>query len=223
MVTDYSKQTELIKPHEFTEKINVIGCGAGGSWLVFFLLKMGFKNIHIYDFDTIEEHNLPNQFFREKDIFSAKTSAMSSIYNDFFDETEKRLTVHNTAITEDNAHTLSGVVFSCVDSMSVRKMIYESCYKYGQAKFWCEGRLSIWGAYIYTLSKDGRDWTGEYEKTFYEDEEAEVSSCGVSQTGLPSAVNCASMMIMQMIVWHRKEKFLNKIEYQIPELIHMTE
>lgn len=62
MITDFSKQTELIKVHEFNEKINVIGCGAGGSWLTFFLLKMGFNNIHVYDYDVIEEHNLP-QFF----------------------------------------------------------------------------------------------------------------------------------------------------------------
>lgn len=223
MVTDYSKQMELIKTHEFNERINIIGCGALGSWLAFFLLKMGFEKIHVYDFDEIEEHNLPNQLFREKDIFSPKVDALASIYNEFFQDNTSRLIIHNTKITEDNAHMLSGVVFSCVDSMTIRKTIYENCYKYGTAKFWCEGRLSIWGAYIYTLYKDGTDWTEKYEKTFYADEEAEVSSCGVSQTGLPSSVNAASMMIMQMIRWFREETPLNKIEYSIPEMITMTE
>lgn len=224
MVTDFSKQVDLIKVHEFNERINIIGCGAAGSWLCFFLLKMGFNNIHVYDFDEIEEHNLPNQFFKEKDISSAKVEAMSSIYSEFFNEDEyDRLTIHNTRITENNAHTLSGVVMCCVDSMVARKYIYENCYKYGQASIFIECRLSIWGAYIYTLYKNGLDWTGKYEGTLYADEEAEVSACGVSQTALPAAVNCVSMMIMQMILWHRGEEPLHKIEYSIPELISMTE
>ena len=76
------------------------------------------------------------------------------------------------------------------------------------------------GAFPY---KNGEDWTKKYENTLYADSEAEVSACGVSQTGLPAAVNCASMMIMQLIRWHREESPLHKIEYSIPELISMTE
>ena len=223
MITDYSKQVDLIKPHEFTERINIVGCGAIGSWLAFFLLKMGFGNIHVYDFDTIEEHNIPNQLFKESDIFSAKVDALLNIYNEHFNDDTQRLKVHKTEITQDNAHVLSGVVFGCVDSMAARKYIYENCYKHGHAKFFCEGRLSIWGSYIYTLYKNGEDWTKKYENTLYADSEAEVSACGVSQTGLPAAVNCASMMIMQLIRWHREESPLHKIEYSIPELISMTE
>lgn len=223
MTTDFSKQIELIKVHEFNEKINVIGCGAGGSWLTFFLLKMGFNNIHVYDYDVIEEHNLPNQFFKENDINLHKVDSITNIYNEFFNEDISRLKVHKEKITEDNAHILTGVVFSCVDSMETRKMMYELCYKYGQAKFWCESRLSIWGAYIYTLYKNGKNWTDKYEKTFYANEDAEVSSCGVSQTALPSAVIEAALMLMQMIRWHRNEAPLNRIEYSIPELVAMTE
>ena len=68
MITDYRKQTNLIDVEEVDTPIHVIGCGALGSWLTFFLLKMGFKNITVYDFDKIEEHNLPNQFFMENQI-----------------------------------------------------------------------------------------------------------------------------------------------------------
>lgn len=224
MITDYSKQSELIDLKLVDKKINIVGCGAIGSWLAFFLLKMGFKNITVYDFDEIEEHNLPNQLFREDDIGRPKVDALMSIYKDFMnDDVEDRVKVKKEKITEENAFHLNGIVFGCVDSMKARKYIYELCYKYGQADFFCEGRLSIWGSYIYTLYKNGKDWKDKYENTLYEDEEAEVSACGVSQTGLPAAVNCASMMIMQLIRWVRNEEPLNKIEYSIPELISMTE
>lgn len=225
MITDFSKQMELIKAHEFKERINVIGCGAIGSWVVFFLLKMGFENIHVYDFDKVEEHNLPNQMFAEKHIGELKVDAIINAYSDMFEDgmNESRLTVHNQKIDDGNAHTLSGVVISCVDSMSARKEIYELAFKYGQAKLWIEGRLSIWGAYVYTLDdKNCKKQIEEYEKTLYADEEAEVSACGVSQTALPSAVNCATIMVMQMICWHREELDLNEIQYSIPWLTAIT-
>lgn len=225
MITDYSKQMELIEPFKHRNKrINIIGCGAGGSWLSFFLLKMGFENIHVYDFDDIEEHNIPNQCFSEFHIGKPKTTAIEEVYRYFHkDDDAPRLRVHNEKINEDNAHMLSGIVISCVDTMKDRKMLYELCYKYGQADLWIEGRLSIYGAYIYTLAKNGKDWTKQYEETFYDDEEAEVSACGVSQTALPSAVNQVSIEIMNLIAWLNGENFHNKIQYAIPDMLVFTE
>lgn len=226
MITDYTKQMELIKPHEFTKPIHVIGCGALGSWVAFFLLKMGFGNVHVYDFDTIEEHNLPNQNFEESQIGCLKVEAFASVYNRYFnDEGMERLTIHNEKLDEDGAAMLKGVVFSCVDSMKTRKMLYENAFKYGFAELWLEGRLGLWGAYKYALAKNADmliEKYKKYEATLYDDTEAEVSACGVSQTALPSAVNCASLMIMDMIRWNNGELSLWKTEYQIPELIAMT-
>ena len=222
MITDYTKQSELILPHEFKHRINVVGCGALGSWLVMFLLKMGFENVHVFDFDTVEEHNIPNQIFKESDIGRSKIGAMLNIYNEFFkDETKQRLVIHDDLIDEYNANQLKGIVFSAVDSMSARKEIYEFAFKYGQADLWIEARIGLWGAYVYMLDKADPKYK-EYEETLYEDTEAEVSACGVSQTALPAAVNCASLMIMQMIRWWREENTYWKVEYQIPELVRMV-
>ena len=40
-----------------SEPVLIGGAGGIGSWLTFFLAKIGFSPI-VYDFDTIEEHNL---------------------------------------------------------------------------------------------------------------------------------------------------------------------
>lgn len=224
MITDFSKQVELVKPWEFNKRINVVGCGAGGSWLVLFLYKMGFKNIHVYEFDTVEEHNVPNQAFGEKNIGMLKTQAMAETLNCFTNDCENenafesQVKFHNKKITSENAHLLSGIVFSCVDSMKARKEIYENCFKYGSAELWIEGRLGLWGAYIYTLGEKNNTIFEEYEKTLYADEESEVSICGVSQTALPSAVNCSSNMIMAMISHYRGNKLDNEIRWQMPDM-----
>ena len=222
MITDYSKQSTLIDSNKVNNRINVLGCGATGSWVVLFLLKMGFKNIHVYDFDVIEEHNIPNQLFRETDINKPKVEAMLEIYKEFFDDVDDRVHIHNDKITSINAVGLRDIVLNCVDSMKCRKTVYEKAFKYGHAEFLCESRLSVWGAYIFTLRKDGKNVNSEYEETLYDDEEAEVSSCGVSQTGLPAAVNAASMIIMQMICYLRGEDTLWKVQYSIPDMVTMV-
>lgn len=222
MISDYSKQMELVKPHEFNERINVIGVGALGSWITFFLLKMGFNDIHVYDFDKIEEHNIPNQLFRENQIDQYKVDSMEEIYMTFFHDNKKRLFIHNEKLT-DCSLPLKGVVFCAVDSMKSRKELYEYMFKYNSlTKLWIEGRLSLYGAYVYTLTEKFGEQTEQYEKTLYDDAETEVSACGVSQTALPAGVNAASIMIMQMIEWHNNRELLNKIEYSIPWCVSMT-
>lgn len=226
MITDYRKQSELINTAEFDIPIHVIGAGALGSWLAFFLLKMGFNNVNVYDFDKVEEHNLPNQMFREEDIGKYKVLALQGIYNDFFDDGSNfRLFSNIKKITEGEAKKLDGIVFCCVDSMRARKYIYESCYKNGNALLLIEGRIGLFGAYIYTLydkpedSNEDCNEEKEYEATLYDDEEAEVSACGISQTALPSAVNCASLMLMSMISWYRGNTVKQELRYQIPDLM----
>lgn len=223
IITNYTKQIELIKAQDITERINIIGCGALGSWIVFILLKMGFSNIHVYDFDTIEEHNIPNQLFKESQIGELKVKALDLIYKDFFNEEpdEERVSVYAKKVDEDNCQ-FGGVTLCCVDTMAGRKELFESMFKYGNAKLWIEGRIGLYGAYIYTLTEKEKIQLDNYEETLYNDSEAEVSSCGVSQTALPSAINCASIMVMQLIEHFNGSSPLNKIEYSIPWLTNMV-
>ena len=61
---------ELIK----SVKILVIGVGAGGNEVLKNLLLMGFGNITIVDFDTVEDSNLSRTtLFRKEDIGKSKS------------------------------------------------------------------------------------------------------------------------------------------------------
>ena len=223
MITDYRKQSELIDTANFDTPIHVIGCGALGSWLTFFLLKMGFSNVNVYDFDDVEEHNLPNQMFAEHQIGISKTVSIEKIYEYFFnDDCTKRLNATSIRVTKPVAKEFKGIVFSCVDNMDTRRKLYEACFKEGQAELWIEGRIGLFGSYIYTLTERNEKHFEKYEETLYADEEAEVSACGISQTALPSAVNCASNMLMQMISYTRGNDVYNEILYQMPEMLSIS-
>ena len=60
--TFFLRQLEIADPTKFRDKsITVIGAGGIGAATVVALAKTGFEKITVYDFDKIEEHNLPNQ------------------------------------------------------------------------------------------------------------------------------------------------------------------
>jgi len=45
------------------KRVDIIGAGATGSHVVMLLAILGFTNIHVWDFDRVEAHNLANQSF----------------------------------------------------------------------------------------------------------------------------------------------------------------
>ena len=68
----FTRQERIFNPNNQLSKITIIGVGCTGSFITLNLAKLGFNNINIIDFDKVEEENIPNQFYREKDIGKPK-------------------------------------------------------------------------------------------------------------------------------------------------------
>ena len=61
-------------------KVAVIGAGAVGNEVVKNLALLGVGEIHIYDYDKIEIHNLTRSiFFRETDVGAEKSKSSLSV------------------------------------------------------------------------------------------------------------------------------------------------
>ena len=116
---DYSKQNGHFRIDKINHnRIAILGCGAIGSFTAMSLAKMGFLNFEIYDFDTVEEHNLPNQFFGWRDITHRKLDLTFTNMKDMNRDADI-----NTGTIISNKTTLkSEIVISCVDKMDVRKI-----------------------------------------------------------------------------------------------------
>lgn len=121
---NFTRQYRIYNPKDKNTDITIIGAGSTGSFTALNLAKMGIKNIKVIDFDIVESHNLPNQFYRFQDINKPKVEALSEIIKDF---TGVNITTENLEITEeyDFDITLQSIVVLCVDSMEARKLIYE--------------------------------------------------------------------------------------------------
>ena len=62
----FFKQSKLYNPHKHKPKIHVYGAGSIGSHVVIGLAKIGITDITVYDFDIVEESNIPAQFFAKR-------------------------------------------------------------------------------------------------------------------------------------------------------------
>ena len=76
---DFTRQNRILNPDECYSNIHIIGAGSTGSFIALNLAKMGMKNIIVYDFDKVEEPNIPNQFYRIKDVGKYKVTALKQI------------------------------------------------------------------------------------------------------------------------------------------------
>lgn len=104
--------------------IHLIGCGGVGSHVAMMLAKIqvGEAGMHLYDHDTIEAHNPPNQAYERHHIGREKVQALAEQIVTWSDE---QVAVTPQVVRVKERLPLSGVVFLCLDTMEDRKLIME--------------------------------------------------------------------------------------------------
>lgn len=200
---DFSRQANILNPEEFNKPIHIIGAGATGSWVAFTLAKMGLSNITVYDFDEVGMHNLPNQMFGLSDIDKNKALSIRNIIRRFTGFNIKARTQK-----VEGGQPLQGIVFMLTDTMKSRKDIYNMSIKNNpNIDLLIETRMDLRGGRIYAIDPKNRYMCKQYEGTFYSDDEAEISACGISQTVLPTALAITSHAIWKLLNYINGEPF----------------
>lgn len=117
---DLAKSYDFFKPEMCKERIHILGCGATGSTVAENLVRFGLTNLVLYDFDTVEPHNIANQMFRAIDIGKPKVEALASMLIDINPELKNTMKLEPTGW---HGQRLSGYVFLCVDDIDLRRKI----------------------------------------------------------------------------------------------------
>ena len=175
---------------ENPELVKIGGAGGIGSWLTFLLVRAGFKPF-VYDFDTIEEHNVGGQLFREQDIGKTKTIALNHIINTFCGTS---ITAFNQKVDQNTATHY--FMFSAFDNMKARKDLFEVWKKSHEncpiTPIFIDGRLLAEQLQIFCVTPD----TMELYETdhLFDDSLVEDAPCTLRQTS-HSAAMIASLMV----------------------------
>jgi hypothetical protein len=161
----FLRQLDIADPSKFKDKpITVIGAGGIGAATVIALAKTGFENITVYDFDMIEEHNLPNQLLpmwnhtiAEEEFTDEPYLKWQSTLGDLKVSALYGLTYELTGVDilsrgdEYTTQYLAGIVISAADSLEVRREIWRQVSHSLDVDFFLDGRMAITSMDLYAI------------------------------------------------------------------------
>lgn len=179
---DLSKSYEFFQPEKYDGRIHIIGCGSVGSTLAENLARCGVTKMTLWDFDTVESHNIVNQMFSQQHIGKLKVEALADILVDINPYIKDELELQPKGW---QGKLLSGYIFLCVDSIELRREFVEKHMDSPYVKAVFDFRTLLESAQHYAA-----DWSDYKMKQtllnsmqFSHEEAAEetpVSACGVT-------------------------------------------
>lgn len=202
-----NKHLEFLTPTDYAKAINIIGVGAVGSRVMEQLVRLGFTNFRIYDIDTVDDINIPNQLFLPKHIKMKKVDAMEQMML----EINPNVKIMKSPDTGYTNQPLSGAVFLCVDSINLRASIAKQNMYNPNIDVMFDGRMRLTDAQYYGTLWNNMESKNSFLGTMnFTDEEAEqatpVSVCGSSLSVAPTVLVLASVIVANFIKYVKKEK-----------------
>lgn len=164
------------------------GAGGIGSWLAFFLARAGFMPV-IYDFDTVELHNMGGQLFKKTNIGESK---VQSIRNTIYDFCDTEIMFQKERY--DGESMTSDYTFAAFDNMQARKDLFENWYRDNKDNpnaILIDGRLLMEQMQIFCVTPDTA--THYKEHHLFDDAEVQAENCTLKQTS-HSAAMIATLM-----------------------------
>jgi molybdopterin/thiamine biosynthesis adenylyltransferase len=171
------RQSDIIPSKVLETPITVIGAGAIGSFAVLALAKMGFHNIKVFDFDEVSDANMSCQWYRISDIKKPKVEALQDLIRDF---TGLAIEIVNDRF--DGSQELQGLVISSVDSMEVRKLIWDTAKRSPKVQYVIDPRMASEYALSFVMKPHDTKDINSYEKTLYTDQNAVEERCTAKAT-----------------------------------------
>lgn len=204
------KSYEFFMPEKCKGHINIIGCGAGGSTIAEMLARTGLEKFTLYDFDTVEPHNITNQMYRACDIGKPKVEALTDIMQSINP---------NIKIIDGGKYTnqmLSGYVFLCVDSIELRRKICELLQPNMTIKAVFDSRMRLTDAQVYAA-----DWSKYSDRQNllksmqFSDEDAKketpVSACNIELSVAPTVRQMCTYVVANFMNFVKGNKLKNII------------
>lgn len=206
---DLKKHLDYFNPLAEDLPIHIVGCGAVGSHIATGLVRLGIQSLTLWDFDTVEPHNITNQIYTQNHINRKKTEALK----------EHCLTINpDIKITIKDKYTtnqlLNGYVFLAVDSIELRKAFIEAHYYHTGIILLIDTRIGLEEAQIFTASfidQRSVERLKRYTDFTSDEVDAPVNACGTTLSILPSVQTAASFAIANFINYIRTNKYYHTI------------
>lgn len=178
----YRRQNRYFVPAKHNKRITVIGCGSLGGNIAVALAKMGLDEFDLFDMDTVEEHNVPNQPFNMHQIGEKKTEAVASMICSQFNTRGWPSTTHEVNCYGEWDETVpirQGIIINAPDSIAVRKSVFERAPK---RSFIVDVRSGPESYNVYFCDTEDPKSVKFYSDTFFDVSNAVNDGCGAQST-----------------------------------------
>lgn len=205
-----NKFSEFFDGADLKDNIHVVGVGAIGSHVCEQLARLNFQKVHIWDFDTVSDHNIANQMYTSEDIGKKKTEAISEYMTKINPEIE--VIRHDEGLEEP--YILNGYVFMCVDSIELRKKIVNANKYNVNCKGIMDFRMRLVDAQCY-YAQGYQEIEWLLTTMDFTSEEASastpVSACGIELSVIYAPKTIVSLGIANMVKVWKDEEYGNMI------------
>lgn len=167
--------------------VSICGLGGIGSYVSYFISRLGVRGLEIFDMDRIESVNLSGQMFSTSDIGMEKTDAVKRLINKYSPETH----VHTRRgrITEET-HIDNPIVITGFDNIEARRIVFNSWKEniminpgIAEEALFIDGRLAAETLQVIAIRGTDLDRMEEYEsKYLFNEEDAIQEVCSYKQT-----------------------------------------
>lgn len=188
--------------YKYPQDIIIGGAGGIGSWLSLFLARQG-HSLHVYDFDTVEEHNIGGQFYGPDNIGHPKATMLADNLRSLG---AGSISSYPSRYTKEEGMT-SNVMIACFDNMEARKAMFEKWYgeslvaggfkEDDQAQgfvppIFIDGRLNAETAEIFCVTdkRSAEKWLADW----FPDSKVEDAPCTYKAT-----THCAAVLAGMMV------------------------
>jgi molybdopterin/thiamine biosynthesis adenylyltransferase len=189
---DYWRQLDIVTPAELDVDITIIGVGGLGSPIALALVKMGCPRLTLYDADSVEPHNLPNQLYRLADIGRPKVEALASLLREYAPVDVRPVA---EMVTDQPQR---GIVISAVDSMAARNDVWHSTIRYrAPVALYIDARMGGEVGRVLTVTPTNPLEIERYEQTLFTDEDGVEDPC-TAQATIYSTFSVAALVANQI-------------------------
>lgn len=172
-MSNYHGRFQDLEWYGESKDIIVGGAGGIGSWLIFFLSRIG-HNLFIYDHDSIDETNMGGQLYPIEDVTKRKVDSIK--------DTCYKFSNHESITTFDKYEEDSfsaPIMITCFDNMKSRKIMFENWKKQEDREVFIDGRMQAEYFEIYCVTPGLEE---KYEETLFDDSEVPDLPCSAKAT-----------------------------------------
>ncbi len=190
------RQREIVPPQQLaTCRCTVIGVGAVGRQVALQLAAVGVPSLQLVDFDIVEVANLAPQGFLEEDLGQSKVEVTAQMCR----RLNRKVQIHLVSDLYRRSLQVGNVVFACVDSIGIRRLIWEGVRD--DVSLLVDGRMAA--EVVRVLAACDEQSRQHYPTTLFAAPDAYVGPCTAKST-IFSANICAGLMVSRLARWLRR-------------------